>query len=578
MKKRLLTALLPILAMALTAQTVDIKRYVKAGGTGRGTSWAEATGSIQSAVNDCKTAGSGTVYVAAGTYNELVSLPYHTKDITLLGSFPADGGDQQDYKNTPTIVDGMNQMACIALHGTKNIRIDGFVCSNGGQGKASYNPSLSLNLVANGISALNSGVIITHCTVENCNGLGIGVDCTISGQGRVEKCVVRGCGEGLALKNASGTSCEVYDNKKNGVYIYGHTLSSCRVYGNKGVGIYVDHATVKNCEVFNNTNINPDGKILGDGKGGGLKLSNYCTVSNCLVYNNSATIGGGAYADYGEPTIKNSTFVNNKASKGSGGIHAVSTNHTLTGLVLWNNKTGNTPNQFMFDSPEKSSLTNSAIEGGGELPETDAAKGIINLSSQNKADGQRSPCFKNVTPYVGASSSAETIAKIQAQQFILTEGSACRGLGGLESERTMTPKPASIAKTDGGEVDESGMRASESRSSTVKAVDNNSTKIYDVVEQMPSFPGGVAALKDFIGQNLKYPLAAEENGIEGRVIMTVVVESDGSLNDFRVVKSVDPLLDAEAVRVLKAMPKWIPGRQNGSPVRVKYTIPITFRL
>ncbi len=109
-------------------------------------------------------------------------------------------------------------------------------------------------------------------------------------------------------------------------------------------------------------------------------------------------------------------------------------------------------------------------------------------------------------------------------------------------------------------------------------VKEEETKVFDVVEQMPSFPGGQSALLQYLSSNIKYPVVAEENGVQGRVIVTFVVESDGSITDVRVVKSVDPSLDKEAQRVVKSMPKWIPGRQNGSPVRVKYTVPVTFRL
>ena len=104
------------------------------------------------------------------------------------------------------------------------------------------------------------------------------------------------------------------------------------------------------------------------------------------------------------------------------------------------------------------------------------------------------------------------------------------------------------------------------------------TKVFDVVEQMPQFPGGDAELMKFLSSHIKYPVVAEENGIQGRVIATFVVERDGSITDVRVVKSVDPSLDKEAIRVLKSMPKWIPGKQNGSAVRVKFTLPVTFRL
>ena len=103
-------------------------------------------------------------------------------------------------------------------------------------------------------------------------------------------------------------------------------------------------------------------------------------------------------------------------------------------------------------------------------------------------------------------------------------------------------------------------------------------KVFEVVEQMPSFPGGMAALMAYLQKSIKYPPVAEENGIQGRVVCTFVVERDGSVTDVRVAKSVDPSLDKEAVRVVSAMPKWIPGKQNGQSVRVKYTLPVTFRL
>ena len=105
-----------------------------------------------------------------------------------------------------------------------------------------------------------------------------------------------------------------------------------------------------------------------------------------------------------------------------------------------------------------------------------------------------------------------------------------------------------------------------------------SNKVYDVAEQMPQFPGGPQALFEYISRNIKYPVVAEENCIQGRVIVTFVVERDGSITDVKVAKSVDPSLDKEAQRVVRSMPNWIPGKQNGSAVRVKYTVPVTFSL
>ena len=104
------------------------------------------------------------------------------------------------------------------------------------------------------------------------------------------------------------------------------------------------------------------------------------------------------------------------------------------------------------------------------------------------------------------------------------------------------------------------------------------SKVFDVVEQMPSFPGGQTALMQWLSSNISYPVIAAENGVQGRVIVQFVVEKDGSISDVQVVKSVDPSLDKEAARVVSKMPTWIPGKQNGAAVRVKYTVPVTFKL
>ena len=102
--------------------------------------------------------------------------------------------------------------------------------------------------------------------------------------------------------------------------------------------------------------------------------------------------------------------------------------------------------------------------------------------------------------------------------------------------------------------------------------------VYDCVEQMPSFPGGTQKLKEFIEENLRYPKELEETCVQGRVIVRFIVERNGKLSNVKVVKSVHPVLDKEALRIVKLMPRWIPGRQNGITVRVKFYIPIIFRL
>jgi protein TonB len=95
---------------------------------------------------------------------------------------------------------------------------------------------------------------------------------------------------------------------------------------------------------------------------------------------------------------------------------------------------------------------------------------------------------------------------------------------------------------------------------------------------MPQFPGGETELLRFVNKSIKYPVIAQENGIQGRIICSFVINRDGSVVDAEVVRGVDPSLDKEALRVINTMPNWSPGKQRGKPVRVKYTIPITFRL
>ena len=107
------------------------------------------------------------------------------------------------------------------------------------------------------------------------------------------------------------------------------------------------------------------------------------------------------------------------------------------------------------------------------------------------------------------------------------------------------------------------------------SADNN---VHDVAEQMPSFPGGQSAMMSYVSRSIKYPTVAEENGIQGLVTVSFVVEKDGSISGAKVIRSVDPSLDKEALRIIRSMPRWTPGKQDGKPVRVKYTIPVRFKL
>lgn len=102
--------------------------------------------------------------------------------------------------------------------------------------------------------------------------------------------------------------------------------------------------------------------------------------------------------------------------------------------------------------------------------------------------------------------------------------------------------------------------------------------VFDVVEVMPQFPGGQIAMLKYIMENMKYPEQAMKEGIQGRVAVRFIVEKDGSISDVKPILSVHPLLNKEAVRVVKSMPKWTPGKHNGKPVRVRFNLPVMFKL
>ena len=102
--------------------------------------------------------------------------------------------------------------------------------------------------------------------------------------------------------------------------------------------------------------------------------------------------------------------------------------------------------------------------------------------------------------------------------------------------------------------------------------------VFDVVEVMPQFPGGQIAMLKYIMENIKYPEQAMKEGIQGRVAVRFIVEKDGSISDVKPILSVHPLLNKEAVRVVESMPKWTPGKQNGKPVRVRFNVPVMFKL
>jgi protein TonB len=145
-----------------------------------------------------------------------------------------------------------------------------------------------------------------------------------------------------------------------------------------------------------------------------------------------------------------------------------------------------------------------------------------------------------------------------------------------QTELTQTKVAISIADVKGN--DEANGKDIADLKQVVTQAPVAEEKVFDMVEQMPTFPGGQAELMKYISTHMKYPVVAQENGVQGRVICQFVVGRDGKVRDVTVLKTLDPYCDKEAVRVILSMPNWIPGKQNGQAVAVKYTVPIVFRL
>ena len=149
----------------------------------------------------------------------------------------------------------------------------------------------------------------------------------------------------------------------------------------------------------------------------------------------------------------------------------------------------------------------------------------------------------------------------------------------VENEIVEAPYIAPVEETDKPEEAERARLQAELAAELRKEAEaEDPNKIYDNVEVLPEYPGGSAAMMRYLAQNVKYPQAAQENGRQGKVVVQFVVDTDGSIINAHVLTNVDPDLDKEALRVIKSMPRWTPGKQKGKPVRVKYTVPVNFRL
>lgn len=171
-------------------------------------------------------------------------------------------------------------------------------------------------------------------------------------------------------------------------------------------------------------------------------------------------------------------------------------------------------------------------------------------------------------------------ATIQFTPPVITEDSKVNEDKEMKSIEELNEKKdiqISIATVEGTN-DKNAVDIAELKEHKVIVEEKEPEKPFVSVEQMPQFPGGDAELMKFIGSNLKYPTIAAENGIEGRVVIRFVVSKEGTVTDAQVVRSLDPSCDKEAIRVVKSMPKWVPGKQNGRNVPVYYTLPVLFKL
>ena len=164
----------------------------------------------------------------------------------------------------------------------------------------------------------------------------------------------------------------------------------------------------------------------------------------------------------------------------------------------------------------------------------------------------------------------------------------------MPEKKTVPPPPQAVTQAevlniveDDAEIEETTIASVEDNAEFVEITDDvpvvveepeEEEQIFQVVEDDPQFPGGIQELMKYLQKNIKYPSICQEQGIQGRVIVQFVVEKDGSIADVQVIKAVNPYLDKEAVRVVSTMPKWSPGKQRGKPVRVRFTLPVTFRL
>jgi len=429
-------ALISLMAWIITsvfffgANALEITRYVKSGGTGKGTSWADACGSINQALSDIKTAGNGTVYIGPGNYTESVSIPYGSKKVNVLGGF-----SENDMENPKA-----DQV--FLTEGKYDIRKTVTAAIEVGWNCEDIQIS-GINIVkgTTGIVMRGANITVENCVISGCN-TGITSDGAGNKSLRIRSCRVFNCnGAGMNLTNANIMSSTISENRMglylSGCYVYGcvikdnvHPLATGGIRGDAG-GIRMSQTHLIRCYISNN-------KCEGNGGGVFVSGSGYHSfIFQCIIVNNTALDGGGIYADE-QVFIESSTIINNKAARLGGGIcigrGGWDNGSAMIGSILWNNMANNVAQQFGIYNNKKFNMTHSAIQGGGILPETDAQNGIIDVSPQNVDASKPCVAFKNVVSFSGSASTPEQTKQIHAQNVSLTAQSACIDRGGDFSE------------------------------------------------------------------------------------------------------------------------------------------------
>jgi hypothetical protein len=420
------------------SHAMEINRYVKPDGTGKGTSWADAAGSINAALDAVFRAGSGTVYAGAGVYNEVVTIPNDSRNISLLGGYSEQDMETPDLEKNRVIIMGSEDRTLFSIgqavltigYSVKTIRVSGIHVVGGEYG-----------IIING----NEDIIVSHCTVSGCRHTGIKYGGVIGRDNQKEGVTIRYCEAsechvyGIRVSTADIEYCAAYNNEGIGMYVSSCTLSDCSAIGNRhvsthkpglssvnGAGIQVSHSRLYRCYILNN---------LCDGDGGGIYIvgSAYRTfLFQCVIANNTACDGGGIFAT--EPTaVESCTIVNNKATRNGGGICIGKygfKGFDMTGTVLWGNRADDRYEQYHIEEQKPFNIYNSAVQGGGILPELDEKDGIHDVSAKNTDPDKPSVRLTKVVSFAGAATTEEQRKLVLSQDYTPAAGSVCIDRGG----------------------------------------------------------------------------------------------------------------------------------------------------